>query len=1269
MAPLMNTSWSTSLLFVALLVFTLPLFAHDAHNAYEPELASLDWQTGSLWNEDKAIRVRFRAEHSPLSSALYSNKTIGNEEVSEQIHVKGSPFQRFTVCARQIEAEGTEILGSYSQANTGENSTLWIRLEETEASLTLTGSHRCSESTAAGPDTQLRLQTHYQWQNALISNAPFLVRYTKDKNTKVPKQRRKPASPFSLPISLFPGNEPASYETGGGSWDTDDHDPFTKRPPFFPMQLSGDFSITLLPILRLVSNWQQYLPGTQSLHWLLGEPDQSAGLILQLRFDDQSPVVLYISQAEFGELSEHLLNTRQLLYWLAPKLNGRAAFVQQLLELSESMAETTVWPEETLQSIQQQLAIILEQPDTEFSLIFEYHDLTGRLSNSLPPGSTQLGNTLAKVIYPSTAGASDSGQTSSGRTSTGRENNQQHKPNSLYPNLDQANEEGGGMDALTTPMPHYTVKVQQTEFRLSRPQVLTHLFNLFSQTHLKLECKDCSLGGIAPTDMLAHAEGHCLACAQCQGFVPGVGTLEARRRMLQSHTGSQCQNYQGEVLTPPLMDDGLTTLHFMFRFGTEETLLDLLQVFDLPITESHLQQRDRYGRTLLHDLALHPSAPVINAFFQRFKSTIKPEYLQIQDSNTWTPLHYMLNHFSQDQLQIFWKQCSDWLKPERLAMSTERLSTPINLLEQRQNLPEDIVQPFIDRATLQLPENINEQDREGETILHRVARKGDTTTVKDLIQWGAQVDEGTSDGYTPLHIAVENGHPTTTEKLIQLGAQVDKTRKYGVTPLHIAAREGLTAIAERLIEHGAQVNKANLSGFTPLYIAAEEGHTATAEMLIEHGALVNKGRDGGFTPLYTAAREGHTATAEMLIERGALVNKANKYGATPLYIAAQEGYTATAKMLIERGAQVDKADKYGATPLYIAAQEGYTATAEMLIERGAQVDKANKYGATPLYIAVKNGHTAIAERLIQLGAQVDKARQGDFIPLYIAAQNGRTAIAERLIQLGAQVDKTHSSGATPLYIAAKNGHTATAEMLIERGAQVDKANKYGATPLYIAARNGHTATVEKLIQLNAQVDKAMDGGFTPLYIAAAYGHTATAERLIQLGAQVDKATDSGFTPLLIAVENGHTGTAERLIQLGAQVDKADILGTTPLMTLCSTFKEFGLKTFHNRHKRKLTQHNLTQKANNRRSAIETLSNRNDISPATLQLFMDIVVPPEPARSDTQQNPVDQQCHYCCDKDENTVFECGHQSCDDCAKKLDLCPMCQSPISEETNKYN
>ena len=82
-------------------------------------------------------------------------------------------------------------------------------------------------------------------------------------------------------------------------------------------------------------------------------------------------------------MAEHLFNAQQLLQWLASKLNGRETFIQQLLGMADSIPDTRLpWQEETRHRIQQQLMIVLEQPDTEFNLEFESHQLAHTLLSS-----------------------------------------------------------------------------------------------------------------------------------------------------------------------------------------------------------------------------------------------------------------------------------------------------------------------------------------------------------------------------------------------------------------------------------------------------------------------------------------------------------------------------------------------------------------------------------------------------------------------------------------------------------------------------------------------------------------------------------------------------------------------------------------------------------------------------------------------------------------------------------------------------------------------
>ncbi|MTI11681.1 hypothetical protein, partial [Sansalvadorimonas verongulae] len=164
--------------------------------------------------------------------------------------------------------------------------------------------------------------------------------------------------------------------------------------------------------------------------------------------------------------------------------------------------------------------------------------------------------------------------------------------------------------------------MHQTEYRISRQDVLGMIYIPVSESQLSLFCKDCQQDGIPIEEITAHSESHRVTCGQCQQFRPGAGNYNARCRMLDRHTENNCQIYNGfEVASPPA-DDALSVLRFMFRFGTEDSLLDLLQQPDLAITSELLQQRDLYRRTILHDLAQHATAPVIGDFVRRYKRPI-----------------------------------------------------------------------------------------------------------------------------------------------------------------------------------------------------------------------------------------------------------------------------------------------------------------------------------------------------------------------------------------------------------------------------------------------------------------------------------------------------------------------------------------------------------------------------------------------------------------------------------------------------------------------
>jgi Ankyrin repeats (3 copies) len=102
---------------------------------------------------------------------------------------------------------------------------------------------------------------------------------------------------------------------------------------------------------------------------------------------------------------------------------------------------------------------------------------------------------------------------------------------------------------------------------------------------------------------------------------------------------------------------------------------------------------------------------------------------------------------------------------------------------------------------------LKEQERikdDGLYELMVVAAKGDAKRVRELLDYGADVNVVSVNGATALMYAARNNHVEIAQALIRAGAKVNVTNDKKSTALSIATKQNHTEMVELLKQHGAR---------------------------------------------------------------------------------------------------------------------------------------------------------------------------------------------------------------------------------------------------------------------------------------------------------------------------------------------------------------------------------------------------------------------------------------------------------------------------------
>ena len=304
------------------------------------------------------------------------------------------------------------------------------------------------------------------------------------------------------------------------------------------------------------------------------------------------------------------------------------------------------------------------------------------------------------------------------------------------------------------------------------------------------------------------------------------------------------------------------------------------------------------------------------------------------------------------------------------------------------------------------PEAVNRRGLGGTTPLMYAALYGDTASLRQLIERGADSKIANDEGATALMWATDDAEKTRL--LLEQGADPNATSLDGRTAMDIAlSTRGLSVIVKLLFEHGAK---------EPKSFAAAGGDEALLGMLIAQG--IDPARlSAGLTSALTAKC---SACVDMLTQSA---NKATLDNA----LLAGSGDESAIKLLLDRGADVKFASG-GFTAMMEAAGSEHARPdiVTSLIEHGADVNAQTADGATALDFALRQGGSVVPELLRKAGAK-EGSTSSTPVPKPKPAVSAKAAL-DRSIPLLQQNDVTflrkagcvscHNNNLTAMTVAA-----------------------------------------------------------------------------------------------------------------------------------------------------------------------------------------------------------------------------------------------------------
>ena len=468
--------------------------------------------------------------------------------------------------------------------------------------------------------------------------------------------------------------------------------------------------------------------------------------------------------------------------------------------------------------------------------------------------------------------------------------------------------------------------------------------------------------------------------------------------------------------------------------------------------------------------------------------------------------------------------------------------------------------------------------KQGVSSLHVCAWFGLDAIIPDLLEQGITVDSpDPTYGQTPLMYACKAGRLSTVKTLLDLGADINHESARGSTALTEALQAGEIEVIEYLViqpnlnintkvpslwnrtvlmlgvgydyvkfvrlalaRKDISVNAQDSNGDTALQIAVGANRRELVQLILDHGDTdINSTDQCKASPLLTAAQWGFDDIVELLLEKGADTSIQDEIGGTAMLRAADEGNTTVVEIMLKHSVDFRSLDSLGRTILHGACANGHSDIARLLVDAGHDVNVRGDRGETPLHDAGREGYITLTETLLELGADPLIKDHSDRTPRLVAFQKGKKDVAklleEKEHQLGYEEGEVDESS-LPAWSVAELNRPDLMEALIDRGGDLNERDPDTSdTALHIVTSSNNNDILEQLLMACANLDLVNRFGKTPLKIAALNGSSEATKSLLKHGAKVDieSETESALT---FAQAYQNYEVAVMLIKAGARID-------------------------------------------------------------------------------------------------------------------------------------